>query len=238
MKVGVIGCGMMGSVIGTALKNKGHHVVFGVRNEESPNVKACKEKDPSAVFFSIEDAIKLSDVIFLAIPFAGSKERVVMHGDALLGKVIIDCSNPWPLEDFKDIFINEVLSPDKEYKDPDEPTPPPFSSLLSPGLSGGEEISKLLEGGRFVKAFNQTGMFNIMKSEYPAYNGLKQLMYISGNDKEANRIVKELASDLGFEAFLLGDMTHSGLLEDLAMLNAYAMIKSTDFNMSCGLMKR
>ena len=238
MKIGIVGCGMMGSTLHAVFGSKGHEVVLGVRNEDSPNVQNYKSKNPEAVFLPIEDAITASEVVFLALPFAGSKDRVAKHGDILADKIIVDCANPWPLDDFKDILIREVFSPDKELKDPDEPTSRPFEITIAPGLSAGEEISKLLEGGRFVKAFNQTGVPSIMQSEYPGYNGLKQVMYICGNDKEANATVKKLAADIGFDAFLVGDMTHAGILENLALLNAYSMIKATDYNMAHGLMRR
>jgi predicted dinucleotide-binding enzyme len=77
--------------------------------------------------------------------------------------------------------------------------------------SGAEKIAKISGSEKVVKCFNQTG-FNIME------NPKGSMMFVCGNDLEANETIKNLATEIGYEAITIGDITKSRLLEPLAML--------------------
>lgn len=77
--------------------------------------------------------------------------------------------------------------------------------------SEAEEVAEISGSERVVKCFNQTG-FNIME------NPKSSVMFVCGNDSEANETVKNLANEIGFDAKKIGDLTRARLLEPLAML--------------------
>ncbi len=77
--------------------------------------------------------------------------------------------------------------------------------------SGAEELQKIAVGAKVVKSFNQTG-FNVMTSPN------NSMMFVCGNDAEANETVLKLAQEIGFDAVKAGDLSKARLLEPLAML--------------------
>lgn len=77
--------------------------------------------------------------------------------------------------------------------------------------SGGEILQRIVPQAKVVKCFNQTG-FNIMAESN------NSMMFACGNDKEATDKVAKLASEIGFDALNIGDLSKARLLEPLAML--------------------
>jgi len=77
--------------------------------------------------------------------------------------------------------------------------------------SGGEKIAELAENARVVKCFNTTGFGNMA-------NPRGSMMFVCGNDPQANETVRALSNQIGFETLNIGDISRSRLLEPLAML--------------------
>lgn len=77
--------------------------------------------------------------------------------------------------------------------------------------SGAERIAEISGSEKVVKCFNQTG-FNIME------NPKDSMMFVCGNDSEANHTVKNLAAEIGYDTMSIGNLTKARLLEPLAML--------------------
>lgn len=77
--------------------------------------------------------------------------------------------------------------------------------------SGAEAIAASAPAARFVKCFNQTGFGNMADPR-------GSMMFICGDDSEANEQVRQLAADIGFDATAIGDLRKARLLEPLAML--------------------
>ncbi len=77
--------------------------------------------------------------------------------------------------------------------------------------SGAEKLQEIAVGAKVVKSFNQTG-FNVMASPN------NSMMFVCGNDAEANETVQNLAKEIGFDAITIGDLSKARLLEPLAML--------------------
>lgn len=77
--------------------------------------------------------------------------------------------------------------------------------------SGVEEIAVSAPDAKFVKCFNQTGFANMAEPR-------GSMMFVCGNDAYANETVRKLASDIGFDAVVIGDLSKARLLEPLAML--------------------
>lgn len=77
--------------------------------------------------------------------------------------------------------------------------------------SGGEILQEIVPQAKVVKCFNTTGFGNMAKPN-------NSMMFACGNNKEATDKVAKLASDIGFDAMNIGDLSKARLLEPLAML--------------------
>lgn len=77
--------------------------------------------------------------------------------------------------------------------------------------SGAEIIAGFLNGGKLVKCFNTTGFATMADPR-------GSMMFVCGDDSEANETVRRLSDEIGFETLNIGDLTRARLLEPLAML--------------------
>lgn len=132
MKIAVIGSGNVGGALGKAWVRAGHQVTFGTRGGMSD------ASIPGASNATVEDAIRNSEVVALAVPWAAVPEVIGQARD-WTGKILIDCTNP---------------------------ITPEFELALGFNTSGGEKVASLARGARVVKAFNTTGFKNMENPRY------------------------------------------------------------------------
>ncbi len=128
VQIAVIGTGSVGAAIALALSKKGYQVTFGSRDPKSEKSQKVAQESQVKID-SVENAIKHSEVIFLATPWDGTLQAVKSFGD-LQGKVLVDMTNP--------IGPNLTLAVGKD-------------------TSGGEEVAKVALNAKVVKAFNTMG---------------------------------------------------------------------------------
>lgn len=84
------------------------------------------------------------------------------------------------------------------------------SSHLGGRLST-EVVSDAVPGARVVKAFNT--MFAAVLAFDPAQDGGQRVVFISGNDEQANVDVAKLVERLGFAPIVLGRLSDGGRLQ-------------------------
>jgi len=92
MKIAVIGSGNVGSALAKGWIKAGHHVVFGVRNPDSPKTKKALELISNAVVKTVEAASTNSEVIVVTTPPEAVLELIPQFGD-VSAKVIVDATN-------------------------------------------------------------------------------------------------------------------------------------------------
>jgi 8-hydroxy-5-deazaflavin:NADPH oxidoreductase len=131
MNVAIIGAGAVGTTLGKAWVNKGHLVVFGVRDTQSAKARALAESI-KAPLRSIRDACTDAEVVVLAVPWAAAFDALKEAG-GLDGKIVVD-----PINSFT----------------PDMALSVGFTTSVA------EQIAKFVPGARVVKAFNTLGMGN------------------------------------------------------------------------------
>ena len=85
MKIAIIGVGQVGKTLGTALRPKGHTVVYGARDPASHTERNVR---------SVADALLSAEAVILATPWIATEALVVQHADGLAGKIVIDATNP------------------------------------------------------------------------------------------------------------------------------------------------
>lgn len=129
MKVGIIGAGDVGGTLGMRWRQKGHEIMFGIRNRQSRNVQKLIELDKNLQFGEIRETVAFGDVIVFAVPWTSVEETILTAGN-LTDKILIDPTNP--------------LTPD-------------LKGLALENTSAAETISNLAKSTRVVKAFNMIG---------------------------------------------------------------------------------
>ncbi len=105
----------------------------------------------------------------------------------------------------------------------------PVSASTEPFESAAEAISAWTGNGEVVKAFNTTGVSNLIN---PVYDGKAIETFICGEDIAAKQIVSVLAEDLGFRVTDIGGIENAVMLENLAKLwitMAYKLGKGPNF---------
>lgn len=105
----------------------------------------------------------------------------------------------------------------------------PVSASTEPFDTAAEAIAAWTGNPDVVKAFNTTGVGNLI---HPEYHGKAIETFICGDSVEAKHTVTTLAEELGFKVVDAGRLENAGLLENLAKLwitMAYKLGKGPNF---------
>lgn len=196
MKIGIIGSGDVGRVLGKAFLTEGHQVLLGTRDTSKEKVVQWKNDNPSAQVGSFADAASFGDVIVLATLGEGAAEALNLAGISNLnGKIVIDATNPI------------------------DHTKPPVNGVLRYFTNANESLMERLQtqapATKFVKAFNSVGNPFMYKPNFP---GGKPTMFICGNDEEAKKTVAGILESFGWEAEDMGKAESAGSVEALCIL--------------------
>lgn len=194
MSISIIGAGNVGMALGQAFAQRGETVVYGVPAPSKYEDAVASLGDKARITTTTE-AIVASDTVILAVPYA-ALSAIAQSVPDWQGKVLIDATNPLA----------------------------PGLSGLSVGTStsGAEELAKLAQGARVVKAFNTTGAENMADSRYP--QGVP-MMPVCGDDAQARQRAMALATLIGFEAVDMGPLMAARYLEPFAMTWIHLAIK-------------
>ncbi len=190
MKVAIIGTGNMGAGLASTLAVAGHEVSIGARDLTKAAALADKVGH-GAVGGGIAAVTKLADLVVLALPF-GAAADAVRQAERLVGKVVIDISNPISA-DYKELVIGHTTS-------------------------AAEELQKLAPQARVVKAFN-TIFAQLLAPE--ARQGKLIQVFIAGDDAAAKASASELAKSAGFEPVEAGPLSNSRFIEPLGEMNIH-----------------
>jgi NADPH-dependent F420 reductase len=189
LNIGIIGAGDVAATLGKSWARKGHKIMFGVRNTQSPKVTSLlKISNENLKISTVSDALSFADIIILAVPWSAVKEIISSSVD-LTGKILVDPTNPLT-SDMKGMVTESFTS-------------------------AAEEIAKLAPKSKVVKAFNTVG---IKVLNNMIYGTTKADIFICGSDLKSRNAVKKLATDLGFQVVDVGPLSNAKLIEQLALL--------------------
>jgi predicted dinucleotide-binding enzyme len=111
MKIAVIGSGNMGTGLTKALVAAEYEVIIG-RRDPAKTAAIATEFGGKVEASDINNALKLADIVFLALPYQASIDIVKAAGD-LTGKVLVDISNP-VTADYSGLEIGHTTSAAEE----------------------------------------------------------------------------------------------------------------------------
>jgi 8-hydroxy-5-deazaflavin:NADPH oxidoreductase len=186
MRIAVIGAGSVGATLGQAWLKRGEDAVWGLRNPADPRYAALPKQRVKAP----AEAAKNADIVVIATPWSATEAAVKGLG-SLVGKIVIDCTNPLG------------MGPDG------------LQLVLGLNTSAGEQVASWSPGASVFKTLNTTGASNMAKAaDYP----VKPVMLVAGDDAGRKPVVMELVGKLGFEPVDAGPLKNARLLEPFAML--------------------
>jgi predicted dinucleotide-binding enzyme len=192
MKLAIIGAGGVGGTLGAAWARKaGHDIFFGVTNPRTDKTQALlRQIGGTARAGTAAEAAASGDVIVLATPWPATEAAIRSMGD-LKGRIVLDCTNPL------------AMGPDG------------LGLEIGHGISGGEKVQGWAPGASVFKTLNTTGYGNMAE---PAFDGVKSVMFVAGDDEARKPKVLGLIGELGFETVDAGPLRIARLLEPHAML--------------------
>ncbi len=193
MKIGVLGTGDVGRVLGEGFAALGHEVKIGSRDPQKAEVKEwLKKVGTKASAGTFSEAAAFGDIAVLATSWTGTESAIRLAGPQNLAeKAVIDATNPL---DFS-----------------------AGAPRLSIGHtdSAGEKVQGWLPQSKVIKAFNHVGNAHFVK---PQFTDGPPTMFICGNDGGAKKTVTGLLEAFGWSVIDIGGIEGSRLLEPLAML--------------------
>ena len=183
MKIGIIGCGHVGSVLARNWIQAGHEVIVSSDHPEMLKVFA-KKLGPKASFAPPEETAELSDIVLLSIPFGQIPKLSTRTVNALRGKIVMDTCNPYPERDGK-VGIE----------------------ALNQNTGSGTWVAKHLPGAIIVKAFN-TVHYRVLESE--AFRQADPIgIPLASNDQKALQVVAQLVREAGFGPVIIGKLARA-----------------------------
>ena len=192
MMVTIIGAGMMGRGIGTRLLAGGTDVELIDKDPASAGRLAQELAGQNKASATVGEAGRLGgEIIVLALPYGAAADVVTEYGEQLIGKIVIDISNP------VNFSTMELLTPVDS--------------------SAAEEVAKLVPPETpVVKAFNTTFAQTLVDGQAA---GQQLEVLIAGDDAAAKGKVAALVEAGGLQPIDVGTLRRARQLEHLGLLH-------------------
>lgn len=205
MRIGIIGSGNIGATLARLLVDAGHEVAISNSRGPASLVALVEQLGPSARAATVDEAAAFGEVVIEAIPFGRYQE---LPATLLNGKILVTAGNYYPHRD-------GVID-----------------------LRGGNQsqlVAAHLPGCRVVKAFNTIWYQHLQQQgDHSKPVEQRRVIFLSGDDAEAKRVVAELIEQIGFGPLDLGSLAESARQEpdspvynkDLTVAEARAALSS------------
>jgi predicted dinucleotide-binding enzyme len=181
MKIGIIGSGKIGALVGSLWVKAGHEVRFSSRHPDTL-ATLVKELGPKASAGTIADAAAFGDVLLISVPYSALPGLGNAVGSAIDGKVVLETGNLYPPRDGK-----------------------VAQDVIDSGLGSGVWSARFLPGARLVRAFNTVWDQTLSKA-IAAGQGRQIGIPLAGDDREALDTAARLVTDAGFEPVVVGGL--------------------------------
>jgi len=194
VQIGIIGAGSVGRTIARHLVTAGHQVV--ISNSRGPESLGgvVHELGPLAMAGTKQEAVE-SDLVILCVNWRQAQEA--LKGVTWSGCILVDATNAHS-DDPPDISLEGVTRS--------------RAALAKTGLTSSELVAEWAPGARVVKSISNMPMEWIkdFSDTKP-----KAVMFASGDDKAAKRVVIDLLEGMGFAGVDLGSLREGGALHEV-----------------------
>lgn len=195
MKIGILGSGTVGQVLGGGFLKYGHQVMLGSRDPQKHEVQQWLRGNPEGSAGTFQEVAEYGEFLVLATLGRAAEEAISLAGPAnFAGKTLMDTTNPIAAA-------------------------PPVDGILAfttgPNESLAEKIQTALPEAHVVKAFNSVGAGKMIN---PSYEQGTPTMFLCGNSAEAKREVGAIALQFGWEPYDCGGITAARAIEPLCIL--------------------
>ena len=181
MKIGVIGAGRIGSLVGRLWVRAGHVVMFSSRHPEQLAGLAA-EVGSGASVGTPADAAAFGEVLLISVPYVTMPDLGRSLAAAIAGKVVLETGNVYPQRD------GEVAR-----------------EVLDSGLGTGVWSARYLPGARVVRAFNTVWDQTLTKAIAEG-TGDRIGIPLAGDDPAALDTAAALVRDAGFTPVVVGGL--------------------------------
>jgi 8-hydroxy-5-deazaflavin:NADPH oxidoreductase len=194
MKIGFIGAGNVTGTFGRHLINAGHTIV--VSNSRGPATLADFVADlgPGAVAGTKQQAAEC-DVVILAVNWVKVPEA--LKGIDWHGRILIDATNAH-IDPKPDISLAGVTRS--------------RAALKLTGHTSSELVAEMAAGARLVKSISNMPMAWIQDF---SPNKPRTVIFTSGDDADAKKVVIELINSTGLVAIDLGSLAIGGAMHEV-----------------------
>jgi predicted dinucleotide-binding enzyme len=192
MQIGFIGAGNLTRTFGRHLINAGHEII--VSNSRGPEtlIGLVADLGLGATAGTKEQAVE-SDVVILAtnwVNVPGALKNIDWHG-----RILIDATNAH-MDSKPDISLTGVNR----------------SIAALKGRTSSEMVAEMAEGARLVKSISNMPMAWIQ--DFSSHKP-KTVIFTSGDDSEAKKIVIGLIDSIGFVTIDLGPLAKGGAMHQV-----------------------
>jgi predicted dinucleotide-binding enzyme len=214
MKVGILGSGVVGQVLGNGFIKHGYEVMVGTRSPEKLAEWKTKAGKSGRVG-SFAETAAFGDLIVLAAKGTTAIDTLKLAGTGnLKGKTVIDATNPIA----EAPPVNGVLK---------------FFTSLDNSLM--EQLQATFPEAHFVKAFSSVGNALMVN---PDLGGIKPTMFICGNDASAKKEVSKILDQFGHEVEDMGGVEAARAIEPLCILWCIPGFLRNDWTHAFKLLKK
>lgn len=201
-KVAIIGLGNIGKAVATNLA-KGNHQVTVASRELSKAQEFAGSLGSNVTAEEIIPAIKSSDIVIPAIHFEKIKDFLKIYANELVGKVIVDVSNP--------------IAPDGNGG---------FKKIIDQNLSAGKVLSELTPTSAvLVKAFGTLGVASLLNGAFATPE--RNVLFYASDSTNNNNKIEELIIASGFTPFHVGGIDQSIRIEVFGDLHEFGALGKT-----------
>jgi predicted dinucleotide-binding enzyme len=183
LTVGTIGAGRVAQTIARLALAAGHQVILSNSRGPGSLTDLVDRLGAGASAGTVDDAAR-ADLTILAVGW-DQVPAALANGVDLSGRIVVDTTNQWHHHD---------MNAPVELGD----------------QTGSEHIAALVPGARVVKAFN-TVFMNVVAQSADRADG-RLVIFLAGDDTEANATVAAFVDSLGLVAVDLGGLRDGGRL--------------------------
>jgi 8-hydroxy-5-deazaflavin:NADPH oxidoreductase len=193
MRIGMLGSGLIGGKLGTALARAGHDVVFSYSRSRKKLERLADDAGARARAGTPAEAVADADLVVLAVHWT-RVDDVLAQAGRLSGTTVLTCSLPMSKDD----------------------------SRLVVGLStsGAEALAAKLPGAHVVSAFSTAPSEVLFPVFEQRRRRIRPDLVYCGDDKRAKKAAAALIRDVSFNPVDLGPLSMARYIEPFSLLVA------------------